>query len=39
MNISRLSRYGWAAAIPIKDGIKQNYDWFREQSLDGLRSK
>lgn len=29
LDVSRLSRMGWTARIPLEDGIAQTYDWFR----------
>lgn len=30
MDVSRLSRMGWRASIPLEDGIRQTYRWFLE---------
>ena len=39
MNVSRLARLGWEATIPLQEGVKETYNWFLEQGLEGLRSK
>ncbi|MEM7176207.1 MAG: GDP-L-fucose synthase [Pseudomonadota bacterium] len=37
MDVSRLSRLGWAASIPLEDGIRQTYDWFLARDAEELR--
>lgn len=37
MDTSRLSTMGWKAAVPLKEGVRQTYQWFREHLTD-LRS-
>jgi nucleoside-diphosphate-sugar epimerase len=32
LDVSRLSRMGWTASIPLEAGIAQTYDWFRNSS-------
>ncbi|NRP26082.1 GDP-L-fucose synthase [Aliiroseovarius sp. xm-m-379] len=39
MDVSRLSRLGWQASIPLNDGIMSTYQWFLAQTPAGLRSK
>ncbi len=39
MDVSRLARLGWTATVPLKDGVRETYNWFLEQGLEGLRSK
>jgi nucleoside-diphosphate-sugar epimerase len=39
MEVSRLARLGWNAAIGREQGIRDTYAWFLEQGLDNLRSK
>lgn len=39
MNVTRLSRLGWNASIPLSQGIEETYQWFLEQATDQLRSK
>ena len=36
MDVSRLSRMGWQARIPLGDGLAETYDWFRLHQ-SGLR--
>ncbi|NVK14369.1 MAG: GDP-L-fucose synthase [Rhodobacteraceae bacterium] len=38
-DVSRLSRLGWTASIPLEDGIAGTYDWFLQQDPAALRSK
>jgi nucleoside-diphosphate-sugar epimerase len=37
MDVSRLSRLGWSATIPLEQGIRDTYDWFLAQAADALR--
>ncbi len=30
LDVSRLSKLGWRAQIPLRDGIEQTYRWFKE---------
>ena len=39
MDVSRLKRLGWSAAIPLEDGIRQTYDWFLAQGAGALRQR
>lgn len=39
MDVSRLADMGWRASIQLEDGIRETYDWFMAQGLDGLRAK
>lgn len=39
MDVSRLTRLGWAYSIPLEDGISITYNWFLKQSDADLRSK
>lgn len=34
MDVSKLERLGWAAAIELKDGLRDTYDWFLEHQLN-----
>lgn len=31
MDVSRLNGLGWKARIPLKDGIKETYEWYQNQ--------
>ena len=31
LDITKLSSFGWKAKIPLKDGIKQTYEWYQSQ--------
>ena len=33
MDVSRLNSLGWEARIPLKDGIKETYEWFIQSKL------
>lgn len=33
LDITRLSSLGWKAKISLKDGIKQTYEWYKEQII------
>jgi GDPmannose 4,6-dehydratase/GDP-L-fucose synthase len=35
MNVNRLRDMGWQASIPLEEGIRETYEWFRKQ--DSLR--
>jgi GDP-L-fucose synthase len=37
MDVSRMSRMGWTATIPLEEGIRETYSWFLAQGLDRLR--
>jgi len=39
MDVSRLTRLGWAYSIPLEDGIRSTYSWFLKQSSENLRTK
>lgn len=39
MDVSRLARLGWRAAIGLQQGIQGTYDWFLAQDADTLRAK
>lgn len=39
MDVSRLTRLGWRATIPLERGIAQTYDWFLAQNPENLRAK
>ncbi len=39
MDVSRLTRLGWTASIPLAQGIRDTYDWFLAQGPDTLRAK
>ncbi|NSY39550.1 GDP-L-fucose synthase [Leisingera sp. ANG59] len=39
MDVSRLERLGWRAAIGLEEGIRETYQWFLNQGLDNQRSK
>jgi nucleoside-diphosphate-sugar epimerase len=39
MDVSRLTRLGWAYSIPLEDGIRSTYSWFLKQSSAHLRTK
>jgi nucleoside-diphosphate-sugar epimerase len=30
LDVARLEAIGWQAAIPLEHGLRQTYDWFRE---------
>jgi GDP-L-fucose synthase len=34
LDVSRLSRLGWHAKIPLKDGIERTYAWFKSHSAE-----
>ena len=36
LNVEKLTRMGWQADIPLKDGLKQSYAWFLEH-LEEIR--
>lgn len=29
LDVSRLANLGWRASVPLRDGLKETYDWFR----------
>ncbi len=31
MDVSRLTRLGWRAAIPLREGLADTYRWYLEQ--------
>lgn len=33
LDVSRINALGWSASIELKDGIRQTYDWYRQQDL------
>jgi GDP-L-fucose synthase len=33
LDVSRIQSLGWKAVIPLGDGIKSTYDWFRQNSM------
>jgi nucleoside-diphosphate-sugar epimerase len=37
MDVSRMSRMGWTAIIPLEEGIRETYSWFLAQGLNRLR--
>ena len=37
MDVSRLDGMGWRATTPLRDGIRETYDWFLGQNKDTLR--
>ncbi len=39
MDVSRLTRLGWRATIPLEQGIADTYAWFLQQGEGGLRQK
>ncbi len=39
MDVSRLARMGWTAAIPLEDGIRDTYRWFLQQDPATLRAR
>jgi len=39
MDVSRLSRMGWRASIPLDQGIQDTYEWFLSQDTGALRQK
>lgn len=39
MDVSRLTRLGWAYSIPLEDGIRSTYSWFLKQRSEDLRAK
>ena len=34
LDVSRLTELGWSASIPLRDGIAQTYEWFRQHRDD-----
>lgn len=32
MDVSRLKALGWQASIGLEEGLRQTYQWYREQS-------
>lgn len=38
MDVSRLSRMGWAAKIGLREGIEETYRWFLDQKPSDLRA-
>ncbi|MCA3573695.1 MAG: GDP-L-fucose synthase, partial [Aestuariivirga sp.] len=36
MDVTRLTRMGWTATTELSEGIRQTYDWFR-QNAESLR--
>jgi len=36
LDVEKLTRMGWKADIPLKEGLKQTYTWFLEH-LEGIR--
>lgn len=39
MDVSRLSRMGWSASIPLEQGLRDTYEWFLTQDNSALRAK
>lgn len=39
MDVSRLARLGWRAAIPLEQGIRDTYAWYLAQDPGALRAK
>src|SRR5690606_1906293 len=37
MDVSRLTRMGWSASIPLEQGLRDTYDWFLKQDKTPLR--
>ena len=35
LDVSRLARLGWRAAIGLEDGLRQTYDWFQRHAQSG----
>lgn len=35
LDVTRLSRLGWMAEIPLRDGIVSTYDWYQRQLISG----
>ena len=39
LDVSRLKKLGWTAAIELEDGIRNTYQWYLNQSPEHLRSQ
>lgn len=39
LDVSRLAELGWQSTINLEQGIRQTYDWYKEQIVSGLREK
>lgn len=39
MDVSRLSRMGWSASIPLEQGLRDTYEWFLTQDDSALRAR
>ena len=39
MDVSRLDRLGWRAAIPLEEGVAETYAWFLAQGPDARRER
>lgn len=39
MDVSRLSRMGWSASIPLEQGLRDTYAWFMAQDDAALRAR
>lgn len=37
LDVSRLRALGWDAKIPLEEGIRSTYAWYREQEIEALR--
>ncbi|HCV36496.1 MAG TPA: GDP-fucose synthetase [Acidimicrobiaceae bacterium] len=35
LDVSRLAELGWTASIPLEEGLRTTYDWFKRALLDG----
>lgn len=39
MDVSRLTRMGWSASIPLEQGLRDTYEWFLRQNAAALRAR
>lgn len=37
LNVDRLRALGWEAKIPLEEGIRSTYEWYRSQAMGSLR--
>lgn len=37
LDVTRLRKLGWSPRIPLRQGIRETYDWYRQQSTNGAR--